>query len=458
MKKLLSVTLIFILLILSGCNNKIKEVAAPDGILNEYLNNVESFEVPVREFGEPVSHVDMTDEMVVGILYPETEYSFLNTEIIGWIKEISDYYKNELSGKKKNSAELTVDFESFVVNEDVVSIKMKGVFLSSHLAHPVDVFKTFNVNLKEEKFLSAYDIFTEEGLKVFTEKIAAQSGIEKNNVNEQMLKYMVLKKDSVEVILNRGDYLPMSEGTKALSFKYSDIKELLIISFDKKSELPREEKNEEITMAPAIPGYNEEPSHGKRIAFTFDDGPSIHTERLLDIFKKYGGKGTFFVVGNLIDKRPDTLRRIVAEGHEIGNHGWDHRQLTGLDYECVKDQIMMTRAKILTETGVDSKIMRPPYGSVNNEVKEIGKELGVSFVNWSVDTLDWKTKSVQGICDEIVKNVKKGSIILCHDIYKTTVSAMEMIIPALIENGYELVTVTELLEDEPEAGRVYYKK
>ena len=82
MKKYLSIILIFLVLMLSGCIDTPKEVVVPDEILNEYLKNVESFEVPVREFGEPVSHVDMTDEMVVGILYPETEYAFLNIEIL----------------------------------------------------------------------------------------------------------------------------------------------------------------------------------------------------------------------------------------------------------------------------------------------------------------------------------------------------------------------------------------
>ena len=127
----------------------------------------------------------------------------------------------------------------------------------------------------------------------------------------------------------------------------------------------------------------------KKVALTFDDGPSAHTQRLLDIFQKYGGKGTFFVIGNNLDNRQETLKRIANEGHEIGNHSWSHRQFTSIGLGEVKDQIMMTRAKIFDITGVDCTIVRPPYGACNDSIKALGKEIGVSFVNWSVDTLDW---------------------------------------------------------------------
>ena len=172
------------------------------------------------------------------------------------------------------------------------------------------------------------------------------------------------------------------------------------------------------------------------IALTFDDGPSAHTDRLLDIFKKYGGKGTFFVVGYLIDSRPETLKRIAAEGHEIGNHSWNHKQLTTLDEKELTDQIMKTRAKIYDITGVDVHIMRPPYGAYNDFVRKIAEKLEVPLINWSVDTVDWKTKNAQAVYNEIMKSTKDGSIILCHDLHKTTVDAMETVIPKLIADGY----------------------
>ena len=197
------------------------------------------------------------------------------------------------------------------------------------------------------------------------------------------------------------------------------------------------------------------------IALTFDDGPSKHTEHLLDIFSEHGGKATFFVVGNLIDNRPETLQRMVTDGHEIGGHSWDHRQLTKLSSEEITNEIMNTRAKIYSITGVDTTIMRPPYGSYNDEIKCICKEKGIVMINWAVDTLDWKTRDADKVYDAIMSQVKDGDIILCHDLYGTTVDAMERVIPDLIAQGYQLVTVSELLsygEKDVKAGTVHTKR
>jgi peptidoglycan/xylan/chitin deacetylase (PgdA/CDA1 family) len=122
---------------------------------------------------------------------------------------------------------------------------------------------------------------------------------------------------------------------------------------------------------------------------------------------------------------------------------------------------MMTRAKIYDITGKDCLIMRPPYGACNDDVKAVAKTLGVSFINWSVDTLDWKTKNADAVYNEIIDNVSDGAIILCHDLHKTTVDAMERVIPKLISEGYQLVTVSQLMEyseKQLEPGKLYYRQ
>ena len=141
----------------------------------------------------------------------------------------------------------------------------------------------------------------------------------------------------------------------------------------------------------------------------------------------------------------DTIKRIVEDGHEIGGHSWNHKQLTRISDSELNDQLMMTRAKILEVTGYDAKIVRPPYGAYNQNVKAKGEELGITFVNWSIDTLDWKYRNANTVYNHIMKYANDGAIVLCHDLHKTTVDAMEMAIPKLIESGYQLVTVSELL-------------
>ena len=193
----------------------------------------------------------------------------------------------------------------------------------------------------------------------------------------------------------------------------------------------------------------------KYIALTFDDGPGAHTGRLLDILNTYGARGTFFVVGRNIASNPGVLSRMANEGHEIGGHSWSHPQLSTLKEEEISSQIMDTRNKILSVAGVDSVLVRPPYGSVDDTVKGVGADLGCSYINWSVDSLDWSSRNVEAIRCEILSSVKNGSIILCHDIHGTTVDAMEVIIPELQEKGFQFVTVTELL-GATTPGVVYY--
>lgn len=196
------------------------------------------------------------------------------------------------------------------------------------------------------------------------------------------------------------------------------------------------------------------------IALTFDDGPSVHTPRLLNIFKKHGGKGTFFVVGNLLDKNELTTKRIVKEGHEIASHSWSHPDMSRLSLEKVLDEMATTHQKIYDITGVEPKIMRPPYGAYNETVCYVAHTCKESVVTWSVDTLDWKTRNADAVYRAVMNSAYDGAIILCHDLHGTTVDAMEKVIPDLIKRGYQLVTVSQLLTVkgiEMEAGKVYYR-
>lgn len=461
MKKILCLLIVIGLVFLSGCAGKTVQDDLPDSVLKEYLKNLDKYEIPVREYGSPASHIHMDDKIVVGILYPETEVAVLNKAINKWIvetvKKYTDEAKESFSGE---AAELTVAYESYYADETTASVVMMGTFIAPFMAHPVDIVKTFNVDLEKKELFGIGELFTEENKDVFAAKVAEKAGVKTESIDKHFLDNGYLTSDRLVVVLERGAYLPMSDGTKTVAFKYEEIEELLKKLFE--DNIPVKEM-EEVVDAPIVnigADDREIDPDKPMIALTFDDGPSAHTDRLLDAFAKHGGKATFFVIGNLIDGRKNTVKRIVGEGHEIGNHSWNHRQLTNLSEEEITDQIMMTRAKIYDTVGVDSLIMRPPYGACNDMVKAVGSKVGVSFVNWSVDTLDWKSKNAVAVHNEVMKYACDGAIILCHDLHKTTVDAMETVIPELIEKGYQLVTVSELMEysgKSLEVGKMYYK-
>ena len=178
------------------------------------------------------------------------------------------------------------------------------------------------------------------------------------------------------------------------------------------------------------------------VALTFDDGPSVFTEGLLDILKEHDVKATFFILGSRARIQSETVQRTFAEGHEIGNHTWDHPLLTdaGLSDEHIRWQVAQTDEIITQIIGEPSVHLRPPYGAYNDRVLEIA---GIPFIFWSVDPLDWRDRDAEIVAARIV-DAPPGAIILAHDIHESTVDAVPAIIVALKNRGIHFVTVTKL--------------
>ena len=450
-------------------NAQASSVTEESKLLESYLEDVQK-EIPhVRQVGEPASFVKLDGDLVAYVSYPETGYPVLDNSIVEWINNTVEYCveDNESFGDNVDGAELSVWYESYKAGENIVSVKLSGSYFSRRMAHPEDILKTYIYDIEKKKILKAKDLFTGNAVSAITQVVVAKTNIDSERLDEHLLDNSVFKKEGFEIILERGRYLPMSDGVKTVFFEKDDVIQLLKKEYESDETLDEQEEPDEETSFVDADVY-EQPERvppidptKPMIALTFDDGPSAHTETLLDYLKEYDGRATFFVVGNLIDARQNTLKRIVAEGHEVAGHSWNHRQLTMLDKKEITDQLMLTRAKIYEVTGVDTKIARPPYGAVNDEVKNVGAEVGISFFNWSVDTLDWKTKNADAVYAEVVNGARDGAIILCHDLHKTTVEAMKRAIPWLIEQGYQLVTVSELMEYSSttvEAGKLYYRQ
>ncbi len=184
---------------------------------------------------------------------------------------------------------------------------------------------------------------------------------------------------------------------------------------------------------------------GKKVALTFDDGPHpYYTEQLLKGLNERNAKATFFITGKNVEAYPEIVKKIHDNGHLIGNHTYNHTQLTSKNRESFKQEIIKTNEVIREVTGEDTIYIRPPYGSWN---KEFEKELNMFPVLWTIDPLDWCSSDVSCIVKNVCAKVEENDIILMHDQYKTTVTAALKIVDKLTEEGYEFVTVDELLFD-----------
>lgn len=180
----------------------------------------------------------------------------------------------------------------------------------------------------------------------------------------------------------------------------------------------------------------------KLVAFTFDDGPNSNvTNRIIDAFSNVGGHGTFFVLGNNVAKERNTITRIYENGHQIGNHSYNHKDLTTLNKADLDWQINTTNSEIQSIIGATPTIVRPTYGKVNNFVVN---NVNYPLINWNIDTLDWKYRDSQSIFNIVMNNIHANSIVLFHDIYPTTASAIEILLPRLSEMGYQFVTIEQL--------------
>ena len=195
----------------------------------------------------------------------------------------------------------------------------------------------------------------------------------------------------------------------------------------------------------------------KLIALTFDDGPGPYTGRLLDGLAERNVHATFFELGMRAEQYDKTTQRIYAEGHQVAQHGYDHPTLTTQSDEKVRWQISHTKDIIDGILGQDfTYYVRPPYGDCNSRVLSL---LNAPAILWSIDPVDWRDRDAYTVRDRIIANAYDGAIILCHDIYSTTVDGALMAIDTLKADGYEFVTVSELFRrrgETPQNGERYY--
>ncbi len=175
----------------------------------------------------------------------------------------------------------------------------------------------------------------------------------------------------------------------------------------------------------------------KMVALTYDDGPSIYTPRVLKTLKENNAVATFFVVGNRVPTYSDTVKKAHDMGCEIGNHTYEHKNLTRVSEAEVKRQITKTNRNVKKVTGQAPVIVRPTGGATNANVKQW---VGMPSIIWSIDTLDWKTRNAGSTKKAVLDHVKDGDIVLMHDLYSATASASETIIPELVKRGCLLYT------------------
>ncbi len=219
-----------------------------------------------------------------------------------------------------------------------------------------------------------------------------------------------------------------------------DLNYINTITFDadKKVELLNTLKKETLEYR-----YNKD---SKLIAITFDDGPSVYTADLINDLNKYKARCTFFVLGSNARKYTDKIVKINNDGHELANHSKNHARLTAHNDAGVLDQIDSCDNAVFELTNKKCDLFRPPYGAHNERIRSLLALRNKSVIMWNVDTLDWKNRDANYVKNYVLNNSKDGDIVLLHDIHRTTVDGFRQALPELINKGFKLVTVSELMD------------
>jgi len=288
-------------------------------------------------------------------------------------------------------------------------------------------------------------MMTAEGLVFIHEKQAENDGfsVEKISVGFDVLAPLIT--DTYKKRLTKNDPTALAKTEKETIEKQDEKKT------KEKSSVEREKRK-------TTGNDKKRKREKKRIAITFDDGPDEHvTPKILNTLKKYDAKATFFMLAPKANKHENIVKQILIDGHEIGNHSYSHANLNKVKQKRIKKEIIEAQATIESAAEQPVALFRPPYGEYNKTVIDLANQSGQTIIMWSVDPKDWKYQNKERIYENIIQHTKPGSIVLMHDIHEATAEALPKVLKHLQEQGFEFVTVSELLKEiEPAPNGVYY--
>jgi peptidoglycan/xylan/chitin deacetylase (PgdA/CDA1 family) len=414
------------------------------------------------------SIIEYEDHYVLGVHYPVTENEEINKIINEFVQEHINKFKADAKeffegspppgGFSSWKYELNIDYNVNRPSKDFVCFKFNiNIFTGGG---GIQFIETFSFNLETGKELTLKDVFEEKSdylnliselsIKQLTEKLFDSGKVEKTpfaedwvkdgaDPTEENFRNFSLKDNSIIFYFEKYQVVAGAFGQQQVEIPFDHLREVLKIEITRnqiESEKPAE------VILPEKP-LNVEVGGAKIIALTFDDGPHPkNTPLILEELKKRNAVATFFVVGNRVQYYPEVLAQIIAEGNEIGNHTWSHKQLTTLSPEGIKKQVNDTQEAVKAAVGITPKIFRTPYGEISDLITQ---NVGLPIILWSVDTEDWKNKDSEVIVAHIITETDNGEIVLQHDLYLWSVEAVGPALDDLISKGYKFVTVSQLL-------------
>ncbi|MBG9456980.1 1,4-beta-xylanase [Lysinibacillus sphaericus] len=446
---IISLTTIILVIILSKDDFKFQKISASKETETETDSITSNLSTESSAFPgiRIVTDVSNDKRTPFAIHYPETDNKAFNDAVL---KYITDSKENYLSSMKKNKdkeamGELNISLETFPYQKHYYSFVLTKTLYTGG-ANPDISTKTFFINHETGKLISIETLLNNDENNLSALATYVRKDLQQNpKLKEELFKDDVIKStepkwsnfhrfaivdNSLQFYFDEYEITSGAAGPQTVKLPLSLINPLLASEF-------------QIAMQKPTKPVNVGDPNQKRIALTFDDGPHPKvTEQILNTLDKYNAKATFFMLGSRVQYYPDIARDVLARGHEIGNHSWDHPVLTKLSLEQAVNQYTSTFAEIEKAINHKPTVFRPPYGATNDT---INAQIPIPVVLWSIDTLDWKHRNAQQLLPNVKNNVHNNAIVLMHDIHQSTADGLDAVLAYLQGQGYEFVTVSEIL-------------
>ncbi len=413
------------------------------GIIIFQYNNNQEFKLEMEVIKET------KDNYNIEINYPVLNNKGFNKKITNLITTEKNNFKQKIKDIPNTSNELRIDYD-YTLKDNIYSIHL---LIYSYTGQNNEYYhndKIFYINKATNQELSLSDLVNSDiytNIKEDCKNYLTNKKIPlyEDNVIEQALDnladFALLAFSEEEMFVIIPPYkVSDNEMDININIKYNKIKDDLNTKYFTFA------KDEDYQVSGPTTNNQERNldnfKNKKLLAITFDDGPNYKvTKYLIDELEKRNARVTFFMVGNRINSQKELVKEIYEKGHTIGSHSYDHKSLTKLKENQLKQEIDTTNEIIQSITGETVKYLRPPYGNYN---KDILNEIDMTFILWNVDTEDWKSKDKDKVCNHIITHANDGNIILLHDLYQTSVDGALCAIDKLKNEGYEFVTIEEM--------------
>ena len=404
------------------------------------------------------SIIETNENCKIYATYPKTLSIKIDKKLEKYVRRTVDHFAGDCDVEQEKRSEIKITYETFTANDSVISVLLTKRESRTPLYQELVDVKGFLFDARTDEEIPYDEFFTGEYRKYINnalfDKIGDELGGDLDELNEMdPSPEFILNNSGIDAVFDKRQF-GIGEGTVRVTFTIPQIVTFIADAY--KTGIYDVDPEPIEDYMPVMEGID---SSKKLVAFSFDDGPNGDTtKRIVAALKRYNAHATFFVVGNRTktEKQRDAMNACIEAGCEIGNHTYAHTKLTALSESELRKAIEDCNDAVEEAVGKRTSLLRPPGGSTNQFVRD---NAGYPLIKWAVDTRDWESRDKDQVLAHLKSETFDGAIVLMHDLYESTADAVEEILPWLYDQGYQVVSVSELMAARGvnmKKGEVYF--